>query len=95
MTTPARGPHGDATPREGVVVPLRPAYVPTDVYDELFSDEMGTTWIVKSERTPTRNIARKVVADLEGEPYIDIGCRSRRARIERRRPLRVWEVYYR
>lgn len=82
-------------------------YAPTDIYDELFSDECGTSWLVKSERTPTRNAARAFVAKFEGEPYVDYGCRTQRARIEWRGPegwwltvdpsgpYEVWEVYCR
>lgn len=81
-------------------------YEPTDVYDEIFSDEMGTSWIVKSEeRTPTRERAKQFVSDLEGEPYTDYRCRTRNARVEWRDyegwwltvdpdgPYEVWEVY--
>lgn len=78
----------------------------TCIEDELFLDDFGTSWLVKSERTPTRNVARMVVAKLDGERYIDYGCRTIRARIERRDggwwltpdpdgPYEVWEVYTR
>jgi len=87
--------------------PSQSTYEPTDVYEELFSNEMGESWLVKSERTPTRNTARQFVAKFEGEPYIDYGCRTQRARIEWKDgegwwltidpagAYEVWEVYSR
>lgn len=80
-------------------------YAPTSVYDEFFSDEWGTSWLVKGERTPTAATAEAVVRDLE---VPDAGARyevrGRRARIEWRQaegwwltcddegPYEVWEV---
>lgn len=79
------------------------AYEPTDVYEELFSDEFGTYWIVKGERTPT---ARKASDVVKGVDEADDGWEVsiRRARIEWRDgegwwltcdaagPYEVWEV---
>lgn len=73
----------------------------------MFCSDWGETWLVKSERTPTRNKARQVVAEFDGERYIDYGCRTVRARIDWREgegwwltldpegPYEVWEVYVR
>jgi len=78
----------------------------TSVEDEYFTND-HEVWLVKSERTPTRNAARLAVAKIGGEDYMDLGCRTRRARIEwlpeegwwltidPAGPFEVWEVYAR
>lgn len=82
-------------------------FKPTDPLDELFGDECDTFWIPKSERVPTRNAAKMLVHTTFGDTaYIDLRCRSRRARIEWKEgercwwltcddegPYAIWEVY--
>jgi hypothetical protein len=77
----------------------------TDVADELFTDEYGTWWVVKSEKAPTGEAAFKIVEDHEGEPDDERFCSLVRARIEWRAqgdgwwltvdpagPFLVWQV---
>lgn len=76
----------------------------TCVEDEYFTND-HEVWLVKSERTPTRNAARMAVAEVGGEHYMDLGCRTERARVEWHPsegwwltldptgPFEVWEVY--
>lgn len=60
------------------------AFAATDVYDELFSNEFDTSWVVKSERTPTAKAACDLIERMVGEPISPRreACRLRRARIE-------------
>lgn len=66
------------------------SYAPTNVCDELFSNEFGTSWVVKSERTPTAEAAIRVVTEYEGPPDDGWECRLRRARIEWREGEGWW-----
>jgi hypothetical protein len=60
----------------------------TSIYDELFSNEGGTSWVVKSERVPTAKAASELVAHITGEPAAAAGLR--RARIEWREGEGWW-----
>lgn len=79
-------------------------YAPTDVYDELFSNEFDTFWLVKGERVSTVVAAIQVVEEVDGRPDNGWDCELKRARIEWRDaegwwltrddagPFEVWEV---
>jgi hypothetical protein len=59
-----------------------PTFAPTDVADELFSDDFDTAWLVKGERTPTAAVAIETVIKYLGYDDDGLTASARRARIE-------------